>query len=79
MGRQTCRLAYLPCSFILLAVAASPALATEKGTRDVWLLETEVRAQLTNSLIGAIGMGVGLNRGQETPVFSVTVGFQFSL
>lgn len=49
----------------------------EKETRDVWLFETGVRAQLTRSLIGAIGMGVGLNRGEETPIFSLTVGFQY--
>ncbi len=51
----------------------------EKETRDVWLFETGVRAQLARSLIGAIGIGIGLNRGQETPVFSLTVGFQYSL
>ena len=47
----------------------------EKETKDVWLFETGVRARLTGSLIGAIGMGVGLNRGQETPAFSLIVGF----
>lgn len=51
----------------------------EKGAKDVWLFETGVRTQLTRSLIGAIGMGIGLNRGQETPAFSLTAGFQFSL
>ncbi len=51
----------------------------EKGTGDVWLFETGVRAQLTRSLIGAVGIGVGLNRGQETPIFSLAAGFQFGL
>ncbi len=51
----------------------------EKAAEDVWLVETGVRAQLTHSLIGAIGVGAGLNRGPETPAFSFTVGFQFSL
>ncbi len=51
----------------------------EKETTDVWLFETGVRAQLMRSLIGAIGMGAGLNHGQETPAFSLTVGFQISL
>jgi hypothetical protein len=51
----------------------------ERAAKNVWLVETGVRAQLTNSLIGAIGVGAGLNRGQETPAFSITVGFQFSL
>ncbi len=53
--------------------------ADDKEEVDVWLLETGVRAQLTRTLIGAIGIGIGLNRGQETPVFSLTVGFQISL
>ncbi len=53
--------------------------ADEKGTTDVWLLETGVRAQLTRRLIGAAGIGAGLNRGPETPVFTVTVGFQLGL
>ncbi len=51
----------------------------EKGERDVRLFETGVRAQLTRSLIGAIGVGIGLNRGAETPAFSLTVGFQLGL
>ncbi len=51
----------------------------EKETQDVWLFETGVRAQLMRSLIGAIGIGVGLNRGPETPAFTLTVGFQFGL
>lgn len=51
----------------------------EKAEQNVWLLETGVRAQLTRKLIGAIGIGAGLNRGAETPAFSFTVGFQFGL
>jgi hypothetical protein len=51
----------------------------EKQTADVWSLETGLRAQLTRSLIGAVGLGVGLSRSQNTPALSVTVGFQFSL
>lgn len=51
----------------------------ERGAKNVWLVETGIRAQVTRSLIGAIGVGAGLNRGQETPAFSLTVGFQFSL
>ncbi len=53
--------------------------ADEKHTTDVWLLETGVRAQLTRALIGAIGMGAGLNGGPDTPVFTLTVGFQLGL
>lgn len=51
----------------------------DMGEKDVPLFETGVRAQLTRSLIGAIGVGIGLNRGAETPAFSLTVGFQFGL
>lgn len=53
--------------------------ADEKETSDICLFETGVRAQLTSSLIGAIGVGIGLNRGEETPAFSLTVGFQYGL
>ncbi len=53
--------------------------ADEKQTTDVWLFETGVRAQLTHALIGAIGMGAGLNGGPDTPVFTLTVGFQLGL
>ncbi len=53
--------------------------ADEKAVRDIWLFETGVRAQLTRWLIGAMGIGVGLNRGQETPVFSLAAGFQLGL
>ncbi len=53
--------------------------ADEKGTTDIWLLETGVRAQLTRRLIGAVGIGAGLNRGTETPAFTLTVGFQLGL
>ncbi len=50
-----------------------------KGTTDIWLLETGIRAQLTSTLIGAIGIGAGLNRGPETPEFTLTAGFQIGL
>ena len=50
----------------------------EMDEKDVPLFETGVRAQLIRSLIGAIGVGIGLNRGAETPAFSLTVGFQFA-
>lgn len=53
--------------------------ADEKQTTDIWLLETGVRAQLTRELIGAIGIGAGLNRGPETPAFTLTLGFQIGL
>jgi hypothetical protein len=53
--------------------------ADEKQTKDIWLLETGVRAQLTPKLIGAIGIGAGLNRGADTPILALTVGFQFGL
>ncbi len=51
----------------------------EKRSTSVWLIETGVRAQLSESVIGAVGVGAGLNRGPETPAFCVTAGFQFSL
>lgn len=51
----------------------------EKHTTDVWLVETGVRSQLTRKLIGAVGIGAGLNRGADTPGFTVTVGFQIGL
>ncbi len=51
----------------------------EKGETDVRLFETGIRAQLTRKLIGAIGIGAGLNRGAETPAFSITIGFQLGL
>jgi outer membrane putative beta-barrel porin/alpha-amylase len=50
-----------------------------KRTRDIWLLETGLRAQLTRKLIGAIGVGAGLNRGPDTPVLTLTLGFQIGL
>ena len=53
--------------------------ADEKHTTDVWLIETGARSQLMRKLIGAIGIGAGLNRGADTPVFTVTVGFQIGL
>ncbi len=53
--------------------------ADDEGTRDVWLLETGVRAQMKHGWIGAIGIGVGLNRGPETPVLTLTLGFQVGL
>lgn len=53
--------------------------AGEKRTTDIWLLETGVRAQLTRNLIGAAGVGAGLNRGPETPAFTLTLGFQIGL
>ncbi len=53
--------------------------AEERHTKDVWLLETGIRAQLTPKVIGAIGIGAGLNRGSETPVFSMTFGLQVGL
>ena len=53
--------------------------ADAKGTADVWLVETGARAQMSHSIIGAIGMGIGLNRGEDTPAFSVTAGIQLSL
>lgn len=45
--------------------------ADEKQTKDIWLLETGVRAQLTPKLIGAIGIGAGLNRGADTPILAL--------
>ncbi len=53
--------------------------ADDKQTKDIWLLETGVRTQLTRKLIGAIGVGAGLNRGPETPVLTLTAGFQIGL
>ena len=53
--------------------------ADDKGTKDIWLLESGVRAQLAREFIGAIGIGAGLNRGPETPAFSLTLGFQIGL
>ncbi len=53
--------------------------ADEEGSRDVWLLEAGVRAQMRPELIGAIGLGVGLNRGPDTPVVTITFGFQVGL
>ena len=50
--------------------------ADVKASSDVWLVESGIRAQLTRRLIGTVGMGVGLNRGHETPEFTVTAGFQ---
>ncbi len=53
--------------------------ADDKDTRDIWLLETGIRAQITRQLIGAIGIGAGLNRAPETPIVTVTIGFQLGL
>ncbi len=53
--------------------------ADEKQTKDIWLLESGVRAQLRRNLIGAIGIGAGLNRGPETPAYTLTLGFQIGL
>lgn len=54
-------------------------LADENGEAQVWVFETGVRAQVSRSLIGAIGVSAGLNRGGDTPVFSLTAGFQLAL
>lgn len=51
----------------------------DKDAQDIWLLETGVRAQLAPELIGAIGIGAGLNRGPETPVVTLAVGIQIGL
>ncbi len=64
---------------IILVSDAVWRQSDERDTEDVWLFETGVRAQITSKLIGAIGIGAGLNNGQDTPVFSLTVGFQFGL
>ena len=53
--------------------------ADEVQTKDIWLLETGVRAQLTRRWIGAMGIGAGLNRGPETPALTLTLGFQIGL
>ncbi len=53
--------------------------ADESQASDIWLLESGVRAQLSRKLIGAFGVGAGLNRGAETPVFTLTLGFQIGL
>jgi hypothetical protein len=53
--------------------------ADDKDAQDIWLLETGIRAQLAPKLIGAIGIGAGLNRGPETPVVTLTVGIQSRL
>ncbi len=53
--------------------------ADDEGSEDVWLFETGFRAQINRTLIGAIGIGAGLNRGPDTSVFSLTAGLQFSL
>lgn len=53
--------------------------ADENRTTPVWLVETGARSQLTPKLIAAIGIGAGLNRGVDTPRFTVTVGFQIGL
>ena len=53
--------------------------ADDKDERDIWLLETGVRAQLAQELIGAIGIGAGLNKGPETPIVTLTVGIQIGL
>lgn len=53
--------------------------ADDRKAEDIWLLESGVRAQLASGFIGAVGLGAGLNRGSETPVFTVTVGVQIGL
>ena len=53
--------------------------ADDEGVEDKWLFETGFRAQVSRLLIGAIGVGVGLNRGHDTPLFSLTAGLQISL
>ncbi len=53
--------------------------ADDKDAQDVWILESGVRAQLAAELIGAIGIGAGLNRGPETPVVTLTTGIQIGL
>lgn len=45
----------------------------------MWVLETGIRAQMTRVLIGALGMSAGLNRGEDTPVWSATAGLQVGL
>lgn len=65
--------------WIVLASDLAWTQADEKQTRDIWLLETGVRVQLTRKLIGAIGVGAGLNRGPDTPVLALTFGFQIGL
>ncbi len=49
------------------------------GEQDIWLFETGTRAQLSQSLIAAIGVGIGLNRGQDTPGFTLNLGFQLGV
>ncbi len=53
--------------------------ADEVQTKHIWVVETGVRAQLTRKWIGAIGIGAGLNRGPETPAWTLTLGFQAGL
>jgi hypothetical protein len=47
-----------------------------EGATDVWLFEVGLRAQLTRSVIGELGLGVGLNGGLATPTFTITAGVQ---
>ncbi len=53
--------------------------ADDEGTKDIWLVETGVRAQIAHAVIGAVGVGAGLNRGPETPVVTLTFGLQVGL
>jgi outer membrane putative beta-barrel porin/alpha-amylase len=53
--------------------------ADDRDAQDIWLVETGVRAQLGREMIGAIGIGAGLNRGPETPVVTLTAGIQIGL
>lgn len=53
--------------------------ADDRHTAAIWLAEAGVRAQLSRAVIGAIGIGAGLNRGPETPALTVTLGFQIGL
>ncbi len=53
--------------------------ADEKQTTDIWLLESGVRAQISRRMIGAVGVGAGLNRGPNTPTVTLTFGFQIGL
>jgi outer membrane putative beta-barrel porin/alpha-amylase len=53
--------------------------ADDEHAPDTWLLETGVRAQLAREVIGAAGLAAGLDRGPETPAWSLTIGVQIGL
>ncbi len=53
--------------------------ADDRDTRDIWMVETGVRAQMAADIIGALGIGAGLNRGPDTPVATMTIGIQVGL